>query len=299
MVGLGCWAFGGQHWGDDVDDASSREAIHAALDAGVTLFDTAPLYGDGHADEVLRDALGPRIRDVVVATKAGPRTEGDHPISDLSAKNLRRDVEASLARLGVETLDLVQAHWPDEGGVPLEETLEAFERLVEEGKIRFFGLCNYGPAELERAARLAPIATLQTPISLIRREYEAELAEVATRAELGVLAYEPLARGLLTAKHRALPRFPESDMRRRDPRFWAARFARVAPSLELLRQAAARLGTSPAAIAIAWVARRPGVTSVLAGAKRAAQVQENVAAAELLERAEVWPLLERVAAQFG
>jgi len=283
-VGLGCWALGGEHWGDDVDDASSRAAVHAALDAGVTLFDTAPLYGRGHADEALRAALGPRIRDVVVATKVGPRYRGEHPISDLSPENLRRDVEGSLRRLGVDAIDLLQVHWPCDLGTPLEVTLEALVAMRDEGKVRHLGLCNYGPEALLEACAAAPVAVLQTPLSLFRREYEGALSGAAARAGVSVLAYEPLARGLLTGKFRSLPRFPSSDMRRRDPRFWAARFSRLAPSVERLRRIADQLGTSPAALAIAWSASRPGVVAALAGAKRPAQVRQNVEAGRLLER---------------
>lgn len=282
VVAFGSWAIGGEHWGDDVDDASSKEAVRAALDEGVTLFDTAPLYGRGHADEILREALGSRIRDVTVATKVGPRYEGEHPVSDLSPENLRRDVEASLRRLGVDTIDLLQVHWPDELGTPLEASLEALIALRDEGKVRYLGLCNYDAASLERAASLAPIVVLQTPISWIRREYLHDLAPAVAKTGVGVLAYETLARGLLTGKHRSLPRFPESDMRRRDPRFWAAGFARLAPRVEQLRRKAEELGTTPAALAIAWTLRQPGVTSAIVGAKRAAQVRENVRAARLL-----------------
>ncbi|HJL17137.1 MAG TPA: aldo/keto reductase [Sandaracinaceae bacterium LLY-WYZ-13_1] len=293
-VGLGGWALGGEHWGDDVDDDAARAAVHAALDVGITLFDTAPLYGRGHADAILREALGPRIREVVVATKVGPRYEGDHPVSDLSPANLRRDVEASLRRLGVEALDLAQIHWPCEVGTPLEASLEALVALREEGKIRHLGLCNYGPEALERARALAPIVTLQTPLSLIRREYEGGVSDAVARTGVGVLAYEPLARGLLTGKYRALPRFGPTDMRRRDPRFWAAGFSQIAPTVERLRRAAAQLNTTPAALAIAWAATRPGVLAALAGAKRPAQVRENAEAGRLLERPGARALLDRV-----
>lgn len=298
-VGLGCWAIGGEGWGDDVDDAASKAAIRAALDAGVTLFDTAPIYGRGHADEVLRDALGPRIREVTVATKVGPRFEGHRPVSDLSPENVRRDVEASLRRLGVEALDLVQAHWPCEVGTPLEATLEALVALRDAGTIRAFGLCNYGPTDLARAAAIAPIATLQTPLSLIRREYEGEIAPVALARGVGVLAYEPLGRGILTGKFRTLPRFAAGDVRRDDRRYWAAGFARIAPRVERLRRMAEQLGTTPAALSIAWAASRPGVVAALFGAKRPAQVRENVEAAALLERPNAAAVLDRVAERFA
>ncbi|MGE0788780.1 MAG: aldo/keto reductase [Sandaracinaceae bacterium] len=279
-LGLGLFAIGGRGWGSDVDDRSSAAAIEAALDAGITLFDTAPIYGDGHADRLLARTLGARIRDVTVATKAGPR--GEPPIADLSPENLRRDVEASLRRLGVERIDLLQLHWPCQRGTPLEATIEALEDLVEQSKIRHYGLCNYGPDELARACELGNVASLQTPISWVRREYEGALAKVAVAHRVGVLAYEPLARGMLTGKFRSLPRFGADDLRHRDPRFWAVGFAKLAPRVEQLRRAAEARGTAPAALAIAFAASRPGVVSALFGAKRPEQVKENVRAAELL-----------------
>ena len=228
-VGLGCWALGGEHWGDDVDPEEGKAAVRAALEAGVTLFDTAPLYGAGRADRLLREALGPHLREVVVATKVGARMEGAHAISDLSPAHVRADVEASLRRLGVERLDLLQAHWPCERGTPLADTMEALVRLREEGKVRHLGLCNHGPEAIEAWADALAVA--QTPLSLIRREGLSDVVPAARRGGVGVLAYEPLARGLLSGKFRALPRFPESDMRRRDPRFWASRFGQLAPSV--------------------------------------------------------------------
>lgn len=173
-VGFGCWAIGGEYWGEDVDDAQSVRAIRRALDVGVTWFDTAPIYGWGHADEVLRRGLGARRADVVIATKVGARrsqTTG-HAVSDLSPDHVRRDCEASLARLGVDCIDLLQVHWPCERGTPLEASLEALVELRSEGKVREIGLCNHDALTLARARDLAPIVSIQTPISMLRREYE-------------------------------------------------------------------------------------------------------------------------------
>lgn len=281
-LGLGCWAIGGHGWGPDVDDDASRGAIEAALEAGITLFDTAPIYGDGHADRLLREVLGSRICEVTVATKAGPR--GERPVCELSEENLRRDIEASLERLGVDRIDLLQVHWPDEIGTPLEHTMAALVALRDEGLLGEIGLCNYGPTALDRACELGPVRVLQTPLSWIRREYEGELSEVVARRELSVLAYEPLARGLLTGKYQRLPRFARGDVRREDRRFWAAGFARLQPHLRQHEARAKKLGVPPSALAIAWAASRPNVAAALFGAKTAAQVRDNVRAAELLSR---------------
>lgn len=304
VVGFGCWAIGGKWWGDDVRDEVSIRAIHAALDAGIDWFDTAPLYGHGHADEVLVRALGPRLRDVVIATKVGARWdgEGEHARSDLSPEHVRSDVEASLRRLGVERLDLVQVHWPCESATPLEDTLGALEALRREGKVRHYGLCNYGAPELEQALAVAPegggIRSLQTAYSMLRREFEGPLRTVCApdpaSPRLGVLAYEPLCRGLLTGKFQTTPRFPDTDLRARDDRFSGVRFGRAVAFVNVLAQVADKVGVPTAALAIGWVASRPGVTAVIAGAKTPEQVRENVRAAELVDRRVLWEKLQPI-----
>jgi aryl-alcohol dehydrogenase-like predicted oxidoreductase len=304
VVGMGLWAAGGLWWGDDVRDATSIEAIHAALDQGVNWFDTAPLYGHGHADEVLVRALGNRIREVVVATKVGVRWEGEghHAHSDLTPAHVRADCEASLRRLGLERIDLLQIHWPCERGTPLEDTLGALEDLRREGKVRFYGLCNYDAPSLRHALEIAPVASLQTPYSIVRREFEQGLRDACLGADgaprIGVLAYEPLCRGLLTGKFRSPPLFPESDLRSRDDRFRGSRFARALTFVGLLAEAAARLRVPTAALAIAWVCTRPAVTAAIAGAKRREQVIENAAAADLVDHTRLWAEMAKVVAVY-
>lgn len=305
VVGFGAWAVGGKWWGDDVRDEDSIAAIRRARELGVTLFDTAPLYGHGHADEVLREALGDDLDRVTVATKVGVRWDGtgEHAESDLSAAHVREDCEASLRRLGVEALDLLQVHWPCERDTPLDETLEALRALKREGKIRHFGLCNYGANELEHALEPGDLSSFQTPYSMIRREFEDGLSEVvrpgdADEPRVGVFAYETLARGLLSGKFKTLPRFPKTDLRARDPRYWGTRFYRIARWVELLRQASARADEPTPALAAGWVLSRPAVSCVLIGAKRAAQVEENVRASDVAARPDVVHLLDRIAGAY-
>lgn len=304
VVGFGCWAIGGRWWGDDVTDERSTAAIHKALDLGINWFDTAPLYGHGRADEVLVRALGPRRRDVVIATKVGVRWDGtgEHAESDLTAAHVREDCERSLRRLGVERIDLLQVHWPCERGTPIEETVDALESLRIEGKIRHFGLCNYDADALRRARRRGPVASLQTPYSMVRREFEQALqgacaedgAEGGHPGPLGVLAYEPLARGLLTGKFRTIPTFPDTDLRARDDRFKGQRFLRAMGFAATLKVAAERMKVPPAALAIAWVCSRPGVTAAIAGAKGPEQVAENARAAVMADRADLWVAMDRI-----
>ncbi len=303
VVGFGCWAAGRKWWGDDVDDDRSIAAIRKALDLGINWFDTAPLYGHGHADEVLVKALGPRIRDVIVATKVGVRwdNEGVHATSDLTAAHLRADCEASLQRLGIERIDLLQVHWPCESGTPLQETIAELHRLQDEGKVRHFGLCNYDPPSLSAALSLRPVATLQTPYSLLRREFEHGLSQVCAPAgapRVGVLAYEPLARGLLTGKFTSIPSFPDSDLRARDDRFKGQRFIRSAAFVQTLATAAQKVGVPTAALAIGWVCSRPGVTAAIAGAKSPEQVTQNARAAVMVDNDRFWQAIDKIVSQF-
>ena len=299
-IGMGCWAMGGKWWGDDVRDDESIAAVHAALDEGINWFDTAPLYGHGHADTVLRKALGKRIHEVIVATKVGVRIDGEHAESDLSPAYIVEDTEHSLERLGVECIDLLQVHWPCESNTPLGETLDALDGLRQSGKIRWYGLCNYEAQELREARGRKGMVTLQTPYSLLRREFEGSLRDVCTvEPSIGVVAYEPLCRGLLTGKFKHLPRFPETDLRSRDERFQGGRFHHARRLVDDLAKAADRLNVPTAALAVGWVAAQPGIPSAIVGAKRPEQVRDNASAARLLGRAKVWSVVDRIASIHG
>lgn len=305
-VGLGCWAIGGRWWGQPVSDEDAIAAIRAAADAGINWADTAPLYGYGRADELLRRALGPKLGGWIVAGKVGVRWDGDgeHARSDLRRQGLQADVDASLQRLGVDCMDLLQVHWPCELGTPLAETIGELVRLQQVGKIRYFGVCNYTAAGLAEAAACGPVASLQTPYSLLRREFEGELRQAAVRLPgrdqpLGVLAYEPLCRGLLTGKFNATAKFSDDDLRARDDRFRGPTFLRALTVASRLQLTAKRWGVPAAALAIAWVARQPGITAAIAGAKTADQARQNAAAMALAGRDELpWAEIDRLAASF-
>lgn len=299
VLGFGCWAIGKTWWGDDVDDDSSVAAIHRALDLGVTWFDTAPIYGWGHADEVLAKGLGSRKKDVVIATKVGVSRLGEHAHSLLTPENLRADLEASLTRLGVDCIDLLQVHWPCESDTPFEVTFQALDALRQEGKFKHLGVCNYNAAALPKIAALTNLVSLQMGYSLLRREFEAGERAVCETLGLGMLAYEPLCRGLLTGKFTHAPTFPETDLRARDDRFKGSRFLHAQRLAADLSKVAAKVGVPTSAVAIGWVAAQPGVTAVLAGAKRPDQVEQNVRAAELVDKQKVWDVVNRIAAVHG
>jgi len=305
-IGLGCWTISRLWWGEDHDDARAVRTIHAALDAGINWVDTAPLYGHGHADALIRQALVGRP-DVIVATKVGVRWDkgGEHAESDLRPSHVVADAEASLRRLGRDRLDLLQVHWPCERGTPIEDTVGALSRLVEAGKVRAIGLCNHDAATLARARRVAPIATLQTPLSLLRREYESELAPAVQLREgdparpVAGLAYETLCRGLLTGRFRAVPTFPDSDLRSRDARFRGPRFHHARALVGDLERVAARVGITAAALAVGWTLSRPGIACSIVGARRPEQITEAAVGARIRERPRLWSVVDRVAAIHG
>lgn len=302
VVGMGCWALGGTWWGPVTARSERLATVAEALDAGINWFDTAPLYGHGEADRVLVEALGARRHDVVLATKVGVRTEGvEHAESDLRPEHVVADAEASLRRLGVHRLDLLQIHWPCDHGTPLEDTFAALERLRDRGDVGWYGVCNYD-AEGLRACRVAgaPVS-LQTPYSLVRRELEGELWQAASG--LGLLAYEPLCRGLLTdrwsAPNTPAPAFPESDQRSWDDRFQGAAFRHLQRMVVDLGRAAARLGVPVASLAAGWVASRPGVTAAIVGLRRPHHVREVAAVPDLLDRSTVWKVVEGIVQVHG
>ena len=318
-IALGCWAIGGRWWGDDVDDSAAIDLIRYAWQQGITTFDTAPLYGYGHADELLREALGGHRHDAQIISKVGVRwqTTSGHPRSDLSPQHIFTDTEASLRRLGIDRIPLLLTHWPCEENTPIAATLQALEKLREVGKIGAYGLCNVGPELLDKALSIAPLGALgalQTPYSMVRRDFESELRQRCGaheqnqdqgqnqgrrwRQKLGVLAYEPLCRGLLSGKFcidgsskPPPPSFPESDLRARDPRFQEPAWSRIQPLVQALRLVGDRLEVPPAALAIAWVLRQPGISIALCGAKRRSQLRESLRAMELLHRERVFTAL--------
>ncbi len=309
VVGMGCWTIAGEHWGP-TDDAESVATIRAAVEAGITWFDTAPLYGRGHADDLLRRALGTHIQDVTIATKVGVRWEGEapegregHVWSDLRPDHVVADCEASVRRLK-EPLDLLQVHWPCELGTPLHDTLDALDRLRDRGLIRHWGLCNYDAADVILARRHGGIASLQTPYSLLRRELEGPLRDACTTPDasggtLGILAYEVLCRGLLTGRHTAPPRFHDDDMRSWDERFTGPRFAYGAGIGRDLAAIGGKLGVSGAAVALGWALSQPGITAAIAGARRPEQIRQSARASALLGHDKVWRIVDEAVRRRG
>ena len=308
VIGMGCWPLGGEYWGP-TNPVAHRAAVRAALDAGINWFDTAPLYGHGHADDVLKEALGEQIHDVILATKVGARLDGlgpaghdGHAHSDLRPEHIVADCEASLRRLR-EPLDLLQIHWPCEFGSALEDSVAALEKLREDGKIRYWGVCNYGAEDVGRLRQMGRVSSLQTPYSLLRREFQSGLQQAvqATAAlpAVGVLAYEALVRGLLTNKFKHGCHFGDDDQRKRDDRFQGHLFQFGRMLAADLASVGQKVNAPASAIALGWVASQPGITAVIAGCRTPEQVRANVRAAELLNRPKLWDVVHRVSAHRG
>ena len=302
-IGFGAWTISRTWWGDDHDDARAVRTIHAALDAGINWIDTAPLYGKGHGDALVAEALKSRP-DVIVATKTGVVWEGTasgHAESRLDRATITADCEASLRRLGRDRIDLLQVHWPCQHQTPLGETVAALTALQESGKIRAWGVCNYHAAGLAGLRAHGAPATLQTPLSLLRREAENGLLTAAaeTAQPAAVLAYETLCRGLLSGRFASLPHFPASDQRARDERFQGRRFAHARAMLDDLEKVARRVGLTMPQLAVGWVLSRPGIHSAIVGARTPEQIAETARAGRLSRQAKVWRVVDQVAALHG
>lgn len=298
-IGLGTWAFGGR-WGG-ADDAESEAACHAALDAGVNWIDTADIYGQGRAERIVGRVVRDRRDEVIVATKGGVAwdlSSGSLRIwREASADYLRMSLERSLQALGLDHVDLYQVHWPV-ARVPAEETMGALAQMRAEGKIRAIGVSNYDRAALEAAGAAGHLDSFQVGYHLMRREVEREELPWCAEHGVGVLAYGPLAHGLLTGRMDESTRFPADDWRAASELFTDDRFAeRIAAVRELdaLARGAGREG-GVAELAVAWVLRRPEVTSAIVGARRPAQVAQVVALAERPLTADEEAEIERILA---
>jgi aryl-alcohol dehydrogenase-like predicted oxidoreductase len=279
-VCLGGWALvGGPTWGDQ-DRAASRAAVRAALDAGVTFFDTAEGYGDGESEELLADALGPRRQEVVIASKVGER--------HLRPDALREHLERSLRRLKTDCVDLYQVHWPNPD-IPLEETFGALEALRAEGKIRAAGVSNFGSSYLRDLLKVRAPASNQVCWSLLFRAVEHDVQPLCREHGVALLPYSPLCQGLLTGKYRAPDDVPPGrartrlfgpdrpESRHREGGCEAAVFA----ALARIRRIADGLGRPMGEVALAWLLAQEGVASVIAGARSAEQAAADARAADL------------------
>jgi aryl-alcohol dehydrogenase-like predicted oxidoreductase len=282
-LGIGAWAMGGNMWGPQ-DDAESVNAIRHAVELGINWIDTAAVYGNGHSEAVIGQALRamPAEARPLVFTKGGivRDSEGKNPRRIGERNHLRGELEGSLRRLGVEAIDLYQLHWPSDD-VPLEEYWANMLELQREGKVRHVGLSNHDVPQLERAEALGHVETLQPPFSMIRRDTAQAILPWCAAHGTGVICYSPMQAGLLTGsftRERAAGLDP-NDWRRGNPEFTGERLERNLALADRLRPLAERHGVSMGTLALAWVLAWPGLTAAIVGARSPAQVDGWIEAA--------------------
>ncbi len=309
---LGTWAIGGWWWGGS-DDDRAIEAINAALDAGINCIDTAPMYGFGHSEKVVGEAIRGRRDEVVIATKCGLRwdlAEGEHFFDDSTPqrgeftvyRNLKRDsirweCEQSLERLGVDHIDLYQCHWPD-ATTPLSETMEALTGLLDEGVIGAIGVSNFSAEMIEECLQYGPVHTSQPKFSLLTREHLDGVIAYCHEHDIASIVYSSMEQGILTGKVTLDREYEEGDKRPdKNPWFRPRNLKRALAVLEETAQPIAdRHNATLAQVALAWTIAEPGITCALAGARNAEQARENAGAMELelseQERAEILAAFE-------
>lgn len=284
-VGLGTWAQGGGNWKagwGDQDDQDSIAAIHEAISTGISWIDTAAVYGLGHAEEVLGRALKdiPNNERPYIATKCGRiQDDSGNIMGDLRAASLKKEVDLSLSRLGIDVIDLYQIHWPDPEEY-IEEAWDTLAGFVKDGKVRYIGVSNFNVQQMKRIKDIHQIASLQPPYSMFRREVEEEILPYCGENNIGVIAYSPMQKGLLTGKFtkERAENLPANDHRSRDPMFQPPQIDTNLRIIEELTKIAEQNGRTMAQLAVAWVLRRPELTGAIAGARRQGQITETVKA---------------------
>ena len=277
-IGFGAWAIGGGNWDfawGPQDDAESIRAIHAALDEGINWIDTAAIYGLGHSEEIVGQAVKSSAHKPLVFTKCSMRWDADRKIyRSLRAASVAEELEGSLRRLGVETIDLYQVHWPN----PDEEIEEGWAELARQqkaGKIRWIGVSNFNVAQIKRAEAIAPVTSLQPPYSMLRPAVEAEILPYCLERNIGVINYSPMVSGLLTGRMTAdrVAAMPADDWRRKAVEFNEPRLSRNLRLVELLREIGGEHGVEPGVVAVAWTLRNPAITAAIVGGRSPEQVK--------------------------
>jgi len=290
VVGLGCWAIGGWAWGG-TDEKESIKTIKEAIDLGINLIDTAPIYGFGCSEEIVGKAIKGKRDKVVISTKFGLRwdleegeyvfdTEGYKIYRNGRPHSIRTEIERSLKRLQTDYIDLYFSHWPDHT-TPYEQTMETLMRLKEEGKIRAIGVSNAGIEIMKRYLSVGPLDANQPLYNLLQREFEKENLGFCRDNQISVTVYSPLAQGLLTGKVTPDRKFQEGDWRANKPWFQPEVISKILSMLEKFKPIAQNHGITLASLAIAWTIAQPGITCALVGARRVEQVRENALAGDV------------------
>lgn len=274
QIGIGSWQIGSKYWGwgSEYSEQETIMAVKKAIELGINFIDTAEMYGDGESERVIGKAIKNLRENVVIATKVWP--------THLTYDGVLKACERSLRRLGVDVIDLYQIHWPNPF-IPIGQTMKAMERLVKEGKIRYIGVSNFSLRKLiqaQEALRNNEIVSNQVKYNMIEREAEKELLPFAEKNKITIIAYSPLAQGLLTGKYGPEYR-PRDYIRRINTLFDKENLRRLQPLISLLKEIASKRGKTPAQVALNWLIRRPEVIAI-PGVKRPSQAEENAGAAD-------------------
>jgi aryl-alcohol dehydrogenase-like predicted oxidoreductase len=272
-IALGTWAMGGWMWGGS-NESDAIKAIHTALDRGINLIDTAPVYGFGRSEEIVGKALavGDRRKRAFIATKVGLDWKDGKPFRNASKTRIIKEAEDSLRRLQTDVIDLYQVHWPDPH-TPLAEVAEAMGELHRAGKVRAIGVSNFSPAQMEEFRKVAPLHTAQPPYNLFERAIEQDVLPYCRDRDIAVLAYGSLCRGLLSGSMSKSSQFTGDDLRKNDPKFLAPRFEQYLAAVEKLDQfAREHYGRRVIQLAVRWVLDRGERNIALWGARRADQL---------------------------
>ncbi|MCM3168588.1 aldo/keto reductase [Peribacillus frigoritolerans] len=273
-IGLGTWAIGGWMWGG-TNEENSIQTIHAALDKGINVIDTAPVYGFGTSEEIVGKAVkqyGNRDR-ILIATKVALNWKNEQPFRDGSRQRIMKEVEDSLKRLQTDYIDMYQLHWPDPL-VPIEETAEAMKNLYDSGKIRAIGVSNFSTEQMEIFRKVAPLHTAQPPYNLFERDIEKDILPYCEEHNIATLLYGSLCRGLLSGKMTSDYKFNGDDLRNNDPKFQHPRFDQYIRAVEQLdKRAKEHYNKSVIHLAVRWILDQPGADIALWGARRPDQVE--------------------------
>jgi len=273
-IGLGTWVFGGDMFGA-AEEKECINAVCAAVDNGINLIDTAPIYGYGRSEEIVGKAIKGKRDKVFIATKCGLVGKGKDITNDLSKESITKELEDSLRRLDIDCIDLYQCHWPDDN-TPIEETMDVLNKFKDEGKIKYIGVSNFGKEILAKASELAEIVTLQSQYSMLERAIEDEILPCAIDNGIGFMAYGPLAGGILSGKYKAAPEYKGADARSFFYQYYSKNaFEKVNEMLQKLLEFDKLLYQ----VAINWIRQQKGVATVLTGCRNSEQVEKNASSA--------------------
>ena len=278
VIGYGAWGIGGAPFWKNEGDKKSIDSIKASFDQGINIFDTAPVYGFGHSEELIGEALKPVREKVILATKCGLRWDKESLSAlrkDASRKSILEEIDQSLKRLGTDWIDLYQVHWPDVE-TSHQETMETLLEIQEQGKIRSIGVSNYSAVQIKECSQYAKIISLQPEYSLLAREIEKETVPLCIENDIGIIAYSPLSSGVLTGKYDKNTKFKDWRGKGIIGTFAGEGYTKNISKVDLLKVIALEEGKTCGQMAINWVLRQPALATALVGVKNQVQMEENL-----------------------